>query len=412
MKLTDKVIATLTLPADKKDVIHFDSDLRGFGLRLRRGADGRTMRSWVCQFRRAGSSRRYLIGSADVVNAEQARAKAKKVLAAIALGDDPQADKAERRDKDRLTMRSVVDEYIADKASDWRAPTLRDNKRYLTAGAYFGALHGMAIDKIGRRDVATRLIAVKREHGPIVAAAARAKLAAFFTWAMRQGLVEHNPTIGIEPPKRTASRERVLSDAELVAIWNACRDDDYGRIVRLLILLGARRQEVGGMAWGELDDLDAPQPTWMLPAKRSKNGHSHTLPLLPAAVEIIRPVRRMVTRDRLFGSVAAGGFMGWDKGKLGLDERAGISAPWVLHDIRRSVASKMGDLGIMPHVIEAVLGHRGGFQAGVAGIYNKSGYEREVRTALALWEDHIRVLVAGGARKVVPYAHAATRVAT
>ena len=410
MRLDAKTVAALTL-GGKTDAIFFDDTLTGFGYRLRLGTGGKVLRSWIAQYRRAGASRRMLIGSADVVSVEQARAKAKKVLAAVALGEDPQADKAERRGKDRLTVRAVVDQFMDDKKPDWRAQTERDNRRYLT-GSYFAPLHSMAIDKVTRRDVASRIIVVKRQHGPIVAAAARAKLSAFFTWAMRQGLVEHNPTIGIEPPKRTASRERVLSDAELVAIWNACRDDDYGRIVRLLILLGARRQEVGGMAWGELDDLDAPQPTWMLPAKRSKNGHSHTLPLLPAAVEIIRPVRRMVTRDRLFGSVAAGGFMGWDKGKLGLDERAGISAPWVLHDIRRSVASKMGDLGIMPHVIEAVLGHRGGFQAGVAGIYNKSGYEREVRTALALWEDHIRVLVAGGARKVIPYAHTVAQTAS
>jgi Arm DNA-binding domain len=174
IRLDAKTVAALTLDG-KRDAIFFDNTLTGFGYRMRQGAGGKVLRSWIAQYRRAGASRRMLIGSADVINAEQARAKAKKVLAAVALGDDPQADKAERRDKDRVTLRAIVDEYLADKEPEWRAQTRRDNRRYLTAGPYFGALHGMAIDKITRRDVASRIIAIKRDHGPIVAAAARAK---------------------------------------------------------------------------------------------------------------------------------------------------------------------------------------------------------------------------------------------
>src|SRR6516225_6460700 len=103
MKLTDKTIAALTL-AGKKDAIYFDDSLTGFGYRMRQGAGGKVSRSWIAQYRRAGASRRMLIGSAEVVTADQARAKAKKVLAAVALGDDPQAEKAERRTKDQVTM--------------------------------------------------------------------------------------------------------------------------------------------------------------------------------------------------------------------------------------------------------------------------------------------------------------------
>jgi integrase len=398
MKLSDKTIATLTLPADKKDVIHFDSDLRGFGLRLRRGADGRTMRSWVCQFRRAGASRRYLIGSADVLTADQARAKAKKVLAAIALGDDPQADKAERRAKDRLTMRAVVDEFIADKAPDWRAQTQHGVALYLT-GPYFRTLHGMAVDKIGRRDVASRLVVIKREHSAIVAAAARAKLSAFFTWCMRQGLCETNPVVGTEQPKRVASRERVLSDNELAAVWRSCNDGDHGKIVRMMILTGCRRNEIGGMRWGEF----APDGTfWTLPAERSKNKRPLGLPVLPMMRAILDTVPRMATRDQLFGQRSEKGFAGWDKLKQSLDKGSGVTG-WRLHDLRRSVASKMGDLGIMPHVIEAVLGHHGGFRSGVAGVYNKSAYEREMRAALVLWADHVHTLVEGTERKVLSF---------
>jgi len=397
MKLTDKTIAALTL-AGKKDAIYFDDSLTGFGYRMRQGAGGKVSRSWIAQYRRAGASRRMLIGSAEVVTADQARAKAKKVLAAVALGDDPQAEKAERRTKDQVTMRAVVNEYIADRTSDWRAQTRHGVTLYLT-GPYFRTLHGMAVDKITRRDVASRLIAIKREHSPIVAAAARAKLSAFFVWCLRQGLTEHNPVIGTEQPKRTASRDRVLSDDELATIWRSCNDGDHGKIVRMMILTGCRRNEIGGMCWSEI----APdKSTWTLPAVRSKNKRALTLPVLPMMREILDTVPQMASRDQLFGQRSEKGFAGWDKGKQSIDEGSGVTG-WRRHDLRRTVATRMADIGIAPHIIEAVLGHHGGFRAGIAGVYNRSPYEREVRAALATWHDHLRAIIAGGERRVLNF---------
>src|SRR5262249_5429736 len=137
---------------------------------------------------------------------------------------------------------------------------------------------------------------------------------------------------------------------ELARVWRACGDDDHGRIIRLLICLGARRQEIGGLAWSELD-LESPQPTWTLPAARSKNGRAHTLPLMSMALEIIRSVPRMVSRDRLFGSRADYGFSSWPQGKRSLDQRCGVEN-FTIHDLRRSTATGLADLGVAPHVIE------------------------------------------------------------
>ena len=398
MRLDAKTTAALAL-GDKQDVIHFDDTLTGFGFRLRRGAGGKMLRSWIVQYRRAGASRRMLIGSADVLSAEQARAKAKKELAAAALGEDPQADKSERRNKDRVTMRSIVEQYLGHRESDWRAPTLRDNTRYLT-GPYFKPLHGMAIDKITRRDVASRLIAIKREHSAIVAAAARSKLSAFFVWAMRQGLLENNPVIGTEPPKHAKPRERVLSDEELAAIWNACGDDGYGRIIRLLILLGQRRKEIGGMTWAELN-LDA--GTWTLPKERAKNARAHTLPLMPMALAIIKSVPRMASRDHLFGMRSGDGFSNWDVAKLALDKSSGVTG-WTPHDLRRTFSTRLHEeLNVAPHVVEALLNHFSGHRSGSARPYNQAKYLPQMRQALGLWEDHIRAVVEGGERVVLPF---------
>jgi integrase len=122
--------------------------------------------------------------------------------------------------------------------------------------------------------------------------------------------------------------------------------------------------------------------------------------------DIITSVPRLVSRDQLFG-LRGDGFTGWVKGKHALDERSGVSA-WTVHDIRRSAATRMADLGVQPHIIEQILNHQSGHKAGPAGIYNRSSYEREVRAALALWDDHVRALVEGGERKVLPYAPAAS----
>jgi integrase len=168
----------------------------------------------------------------------------------------------------------------------------------------------------------------------------------------------------------------VLTDAELAAIWRACLEDDYGRCIRLLILLGARRQEVGGIAWSELD-LEGPQRSWTLPKIRSKNGRAHTLPLMPMAVSILKAVPRMASRDTLFGTKGKG-FVSWSRGKQALDQRAGV-ANWKTHDLRRSAATRMADIGIAPHIIEQILNHQSGHKGGIAGIYNHSRYEREVK---------------------------------
>src|SRR5262249_42955864 len=160
------------------------------------------------------------------------------------------------------------------------------------------------------KDVAARLLATQRERGGIVARKVRDTLSAFYVWAMEQGLVGANPVIGTTKLKNGKPSDRVLNDNELVAIWNACGDDDYGKIIKLLMLTGCRRQEIGGMRWSEFD-LDGPQPSWTLPAERSKNGKAHKLPLMPMALAIIRGVRRMVARDQLFGTRAGTGFASW-----------------------------------------------------------------------------------------------------
>jgi integrase len=397
MKLTQKAVAALTLPVGKTDHFEWDDGLPGFGYRLRLAAGGKVNRTWAVQYRHSGATRRLLLGSAAVLGAEQARVMAKKALGRVANGEDPQAHKLDRRGKDRHTLKSTVVDFLAMKQRTVRPRTYTELVRYLT-GTYFKSLHSLALDQITRKDVAPRLNRISLESGPIVAGRARAQLSALFGWALAHGLCEANPVVGTLAPKGGQPRERVLDDSELARIWRACGDDDHGRIIKLLILTGCRRQEIGGMCWRS--EIDFEQAVWTLPASRSKNGRAHVLPLLPAMLAIIKTVPRIVGRDQLFGP-RGGGFKGWSRGKAQLDARAGVKKNWNVHDIRRSVATKLADLGVMPHVVEQILNHQSGHRRGVAGTYNRSSYEREVRAALALWHDHVRSLVEGSERKLI-----------
>lgn len=397
MKLDAKTVAALKLDGGN-DKIFFDDGMPGFGYRLRRGAGGKLLRSWITQFKRAGATRRITIGPAELLGAEAAKAAAKKLLAKVALGEDPAGDRRERRGRDRLTLRSQVAEFLAVKQSELAKRSFVETTRYLTDPRYFGPLHGLAIDKITRKDVAARTVVIMRERGDATAARARSALGTFFTWCMKMGLTESNPTVGSVAPAAGEGRDRVLSDDELIKIWHACGDDDHGRIIKLLILTSCRRSEIGDGSWSEFDDSTRPT-SFTIPAARSKNGKARTLPVTPTMARIIASVPRLAMRDQLFGQ-RSHGYTKWPEGKRKLDQRAGVSN-WVVHDIRRSVATKLADHGIAPHVVEEVLGHSG-HKRGVAAVYNKSVYATEVRNALLIWDDHVRTLVEGSERKVLP----------
>jgi integrase len=394
MKLTAKSIAVVGLPAGKDDHVEWDDELSGFGFRMRAGG-GRVRRTFIVQYRVTGRSRRLLLGSADVLGAEQARAAAKKALAEVALGGDPQGAKAAQRRTDDRSLHATAVVYIDVKRAQVRSRTMREIERYLR-GPHFRALHARPLDQITRQDVAACLTRIVTRNGSVTAGRARAVLAAFFAWAIGEGLADSNPVVGTNKPADSPTRARVLSDDELGTIWRACLDSGYGRIIKLLSLVGARREEVGGMCWSELDAAG----NWTIPAERSKNGRQHVLPLPAAAHDILAEVERIDGRDHLFGGGADRGFQRWSASKRELDMRAGVTG-WTVHDIRRTVATRMADIGIQPHVIEAVLNHQSGQKRGPAGIYNRSTYEREVKTALATWTEYVLALVEGRKNKVV-----------
>jgi integrase len=373
------------------DRFEWDPKLTGFGKRTR---DGRE--TWIIQYRLGHKQRRMTIGTCAKLTQAQAREQARKRLAQVELGQDPAADKRKSRTEAKSTLRSVVAQYLEAKQGVVRPRTYAEVCRYLND--HWSPLHSVPINAVRRADVALELSKMIRKNGSAAAVKARTALSAFYVWAMGEGIADANPVIGSNKPVEGPPRDRVLADAELLAIWRASGDGDYGRIVRLLVLTGCRREEIGGLRWTEIDSKER---VVRLPSERVKNARAHDVPLTDLAWSILQ--EQPVTGEHVFGRNATG-FSTWSQGKEGLDERLGDSvAPWRLHDARRTVATRMADLGVMPHVIEATLNHQSGHKRGPAGVYNRSNYQREVRNALTLWSDHVRALIEGGERKIVAF---------
>ena len=236
---------------------------------------------------------------------------------------------------------------------------------------------------------------IAKTNGRTSAARARANLAAMFGWAMGEALCDANPVIGTnDPADGIKPRARVLSDAELVVVWNAAGNEDFGRIVKLLILTGARRQEIGSLRWSDID-FDA--GTLTIPAERAKNGQALELPLPATPIGILRATPHR--RNYVFGTTGLG-FTGWSIATDAFRRRLTRTLePFTLHDLRRTFRTGLGRLGVPPHVAELLINH---VKGGVQAVYDRYSYEGEKRAALALWADHVTAAVEGRASKVLP----------
>jgi integrase len=406
--LTPQFIKAMEPPASGNRV-EWDTQERGLGVRITAGG----YRAFVLRYVAQGRERRMTLGDYPTLTLMAAREIARSRKGEVVKGADPL--RAKEAQRTALTLGRAVERYVAERVPEQKARTRIETRRALEK--QWEPLHPLPLAGITRGQVAARLSEIAKASGPVAANRARAQLSALFRWAISEGMAEANPVAGTNK-REEKPRERTLSPDELRAIWQACGDDDHGRIVRLLLLTGQRREEVAGMAWGE---LNLERALWTLPGARTKNGKPHEVPLADAALAVLEAVQRRPGRDLLFGE-GEGPFSGWSRCKARLDDRVaaarakadgrdkpakeGTPAPWVLHDLRRTAVTGMAGLGIQPHVIEAVVNHISGHKAGVAGIYNRATYAAEKRQALQRWADHVMALAAGEPSKVVSLSRA------
>jgi integrase len=226
-------------------------------------------------------------------------------------------------------------------------------------------------------------------------------LSKLFGWLVAHRRITINPSVGVYRPPAPAPRDRVLTTAEIRRLWAACADigEPFGALVKLLLLTGQRRDEVARMTRAELSDDGA---TWTLPGSRTKNKRAHVVPLPPLAREVLGEVKQIAGKPGyIFTTNGSTPVSGFSKIKNRLDHAMGEVPPWQLHDLRRTAATGMAELGIAPHIIEAVLNHVSGAKAGVAGVYNRAAYADQKRAALASWAEYVQGLIASESAKIV-----------
>jgi integrase len=223
-------------------------------------------------------------------------------------------------------------------------------------------------------------------------------LSRMFKWLIknrrrRYGL-KVNPCVAVPAPDPAKVRDRVLTNAEIVAYWKSADAEPgpYGAVLKLILLTGCRLREVSELRWAE---LSGDMSQFVVPAERSKNHRPHLVPLAPMARSILKTMPKIEGSPWVFTSTGSKPGNGWSKLKCRLDARMTPATPWRLHDVRRTAATRMADeCGVEPHIVEATLNHQSGHKGGVAGIYNVAAYREQKAKALEAWASRVELLLA------------------
>ncbi|MEN5278189.1 site-specific integrase [Brucella sp. TWI432] len=355
------------------------------GLSLRVAPTG--TKTWNLLYTRESdrTKQRVKIGRYPAIDLEEARSKALKAMSGISEGKDPAGHKRARRDA--MTVRELGGLYI-EKYAQRNKKTWKQDEQLLVTEVY-PEIGRMKAEAVKKRDVLD-IIEAKADAGK--GAQSNNLLAVIrkmFNWAVDGDYLSASPASGIKPRARAVRRDRVLSKDEIKAIIEALPDaalsSNTVNVIRLLFLTGQRSGEVCGIMRSEID-LDGMK--WTIPSHRTKNGLSHLVPLSEPAITILSDAIDATDPDaddaplfsRVDNPIESNAIAQAVRLKLQMNKER-----WTPHDIRRTVATGMADLGVMPHIIEACLNHISGFRSGVAGVYNRATYEPEKRAAMVQW---------------------------
>jgi integrase len=399
-------------------------------------------RSWALRFRRPnGKPAKLTLGPLDLSGKEapaeptighpltlaSARALAAEIGRQRVRGRDVVADHEAAKSRQRFehetraqntfagAARDFVEQYASKKTRRWQqqARLLGLKPTSDTLEVIRGGLADRWSDKpiveIDGHDIHSVIDETRRggvpglERRSNVPSEARARvmlacLSKMFSWLVQHRRVEKNPCTGVHRPDPSRARDRILTDAEIVKFWSAT--DTIGGmftpLLKLLLLTGSRLNEVAGMTREELSDDGL---TWNIPGSRTKNKRAHVVPLAPLARDILESVS--AETGLLFTTTGRSPVSGFSKIKNRLDDVMSVPA-WRLHDLRRTAATGMAEIGIPPHIVEACLNHISGAKASVAGVYNRAAYSAEKKVALERWAAHIQGLVTDRESKILP----------
>lgn len=400
MRLTERDIDDLTCKPGQKDQLFFDDVQRGLAVRVTAAGS----KSYLAQYTIGGSKRRIPLASVDALSLAKARGAVAAIMGDVAKGMDPaaqrKAEAAERKTKDArdgFTLSVLISDWERLHLSTKRGSYAVEAVRALKNG-FFKYLDLPAAD-LDRKAVVKVADGIAASGSATMAGRLVAYGSAAYGWALKRGSLSVNPFLTV-PVAATPKRERVLSDEELAEVWRASDPTTtFGAIIRALMLTGQRRDEVGGMVWGE---LAADLSTWIIAAERAKNGATHLVPISSPMADLLKTRTRGNANEFVFPG-RQGAFSGWSKCKERLDavilkarqeaDPAAKPMPeWRLHDLRRTLATGLQRLGVRLEVTEAVLNHVSGSRGGIVGVYQRHDWAAEKRAALDAWGEHVKAL--------------------
>jgi integrase len=429
IKLSDRSIQAIRPPRSGDQAIVYDT--REAGLALRVMASGHKSFVFVGRFPPSTNPTRRSLGAyagprpaepvppeddllaLDVLTLAQAREKARLWRRMIERGIDPDVEakrrRAEREDRQRReaadTFEAVARRFLAEHMASRRTARVVGQ---LFENKFVAAWGSRPIVSITKRDVIDRITEIRRTSGNEAARQALAYIKLLFSWAMEFDIVAASPCPTIKAGNKSKllapkkPRDRVLKDTEVELLWRATEGeilDTYpaGPFIRLLLILGCRRNELAGARWREFDLRKPGAEVWVLKAERTKTGEPRIVPLPGAAVEIIAGLPRFAGSDFLFA--AKGGtrpLTAFSRLKARLDDRIAALNGGVpleqfgLHDLRRSMRTRLSALPISPVVRELMIGHA---QEGIVPVYDLHTYEAEQRAGFEAWCGKLRDLV-------------------
>ena len=340
--------------------------------------------SWAVRYRAADrTSRKLTLGAlSNVLDLKTARERARDELRAIGQGLDPARSKKLARDTGTPaddTLAAHVHLFREKHVSGLRASTASYTNMVLEAMQ--DEFTGRTLDSLKKSELVHFIDVPKGAASKVL----RWKVTkCFLRWCANRSDDYVSPLAGYPKPAEELSRDRVLDDAELRTLWRAAVDVGgvAGRLARLLVLTGARRSEIMRLERSELS-----KDAINLPATRTKNGVPHSITITAAMRDVLGECPKD-GRFVLSGSDKAPGDHSGLKARL-----PELGGHWTFHDLRRTCATGMQRIGILPHIIELALNHRSGVFRGVAGTYQRHGHEAEVADAFERWSRHVASLV-------------------
>lgn len=391
MALTDLQIKNLATRKKRYEIAD------GNGLYVRVMPTG--AKSLIFRYLFEARPRRMTLGAYPGVSLALAREKHALAMQDVQRGIDPgrEAQIAKAKRKAAPTFADLLDEYWDEELG--KTPSGKERKRMVEKDC-LGAWGRRKVADFTRRDAVLLLDRV-RKRAPIGANRLQSVLVRMFNFASERGIIEHSPLVGMKRPEEK-SRARVLSDDEIRLFWNALDPENTAidiyrtsrLAIKLILLTGQRPGEVCGMSFGEIDR----ERFWNIPATRRKNSEPQRIPLCQMALDIIE-------QAKFYSGDSGHVFRSSYKPEQALSRQAvtraisrhwremGIKEAFTPHDLRRTLRTKLAELGIEDIVAERVLGHK---LQGMLAVYNRHSYDTEKRQALIKWEARLQKILGIG----------------